>query len=378
MKALGLYLHFPFCVQKCRYCDFPSCEGKEELMAPYLEALLQEIESYRKLDKKYQIATIFMGGGTPTLFNGHSLVKVLEKCRETFDIEKDAEISIECNPGTVAREKLNILWQGGFNRLSVGLQAWQNHHLKYLGRIHKQQHFVDTIKFAKEAGFDNISADVIYGIPNQNVTEWLTTLKETVACGITHLSAYGLKVEEGTVFHKWLESGKLKEMDDELERELYHKGIDQLSQLGLDQYEISNFAKAGYECRHNLIYWKNGEYIGCGSGAHGHMNGIRKGNIKDIDLYINRIENGKSVIDMSEVIDEKTELLETLMLGFRLREGIIKEDFYKKYGFSIKDRFPKEIELLKERELLCEDNNSIRPTPLGLDFQNTIVLTFMD
>ncbi len=375
--SIGLYLHFPFCIQKCRYCDFPSCAGREELMDSYLEALLREIEVYRDSKTQYTISTIFMGGGTPTLFDGASLVRVLDKCRECFTVDEDAEISIECNPGTADREKLLRLAKGGFNRLSVGLQAWQDHHLELLGRIHRQQQFVDTINWAQAAGFDNINADVIFGIPGQTLDEWLETLEQAAAAGITHLSAYSLKIEEDTVFYRWKNSGRIYEMDDEDERELYHEGIKLLDSLGLKQYEISNFAVRGHECRHNLIYWRNGEYIGCGSGAHSHLNNLRWCNVKAIDKYVESINLDRSVVDYREEIDEETELFETLMLGFRLKEGIRKNDFLEKYGFSLSDKYSEEIQELKSKGLITEDEEAFRPTSLGFDFENTIALTFL-
>jgi len=377
MKAIGLYLHFPFCIQKCRYCDFPSYAGLESRMVPYLEALYREMESYQETEKEYEIGTIFMGGGTPTLYDGDSLVRVLDKCRECFPVREDAEITVECNPGTAGREKLCILGKGGFNRLSIGLQAWQDSLLGFLGRIHRRQQFLDTIRWAREAGFVNLNADVIFGIPGQTLDEWLETLEKTAACGITHLSAYSLKIEEGTVFYSWKCSGGLREMEDEKERELYHKGIALLHQLGLEQYEISNFARKGFSCRHNLTYWRNGEYIGCGCGAHSHLHSIRCGNVKDIGTYIDRMNNGRPAIDFKEEIDSQTELFETLMLGFRLKEGIRKKDFLDRYGFSLRNRYPKELEMLGAKGLIEEDAEAFRPTALGLDFENTIALAFL-
>jgi oxygen-independent coproporphyrinogen-3 oxidase len=375
--TIGLYLHFPFCIQKCRYCDFPSCAGKEDLMDPYLEALLKEIESYRDFKTKHKVSSIFMGGGTPTLFSGASLVRVLNKCRESFTVEEDAEISIECNPGTADYDKFKILADGGFNRLSVGLQAWQNHHLELLGRIHRLQEFVDTIDWAEAAGFHNINADVIFGIPGQTLDEWLETLERTAAAGITHLSAYSLKIEEDTIFYRWKQSGRIREMDDEDERKLYHEGIKLLESLGLMQYEISNFAVRGYESRHNLTYWRNGDYIGCGSGAHSHMHNLRWSNVKAVERYIDSVNLGKSVLDFKEEIDNETEIFETLMLGFRLKEGINKKVFKEKYGFSLSDKYGEGIKELKSKGLITEDEAAFRPTSLGFDFENAIALTFL-
>ena len=378
MKEIGLYLHFPFCMQKCRYCDFPSYAGREGQMGPYLEALFREMESYGDISGEYEIGTIFMGGGTPTLYSGDSLVRVLDKCRECFPVREDVEITAECNPGTADREKLRTLKKGGFNRLSIGLQAWQDPLLEFLGRAHRRNHFLDTVRWAGEAGFANCNADVIFGIPGQTLDQWLETLEKTVACGISHLSAYSLKIEEGTVFHDWRQSGRLRETDEEDEREMYHRGIELLHRLGLEQYEISNFAGKGFACRHNLIYWRNGEYIGCGSGAHSHLHSVRRGNVRDIGAYIDRIRSGRPATDFREEIDNRTERFETLMLGFRLTEGIRKKDFRDRYGFSLDEKFPEELKTLKAKGLLREDGEAFRPTSLGLDFENVIALAFLE
>ena len=374
MKQIGLYLHLPFCMQKCRYCDFSSWAGREDLKTPYINALMSELETYR--GENIAVNTIFLGGGTPTLFDGETLVQLLDKCREIFDISRDAEISIECNPGTADRKKLEILFKGGFNRLSIGLQAWQEHHLKQLGRIHNSRQFRETVDWAKEAGFINISADVIFGLPGQTWEEWKETLEKAVSTGINHLSAYSLIIEEGTVFYEWMKQGKISQMDDERERSLYHRGVALLESLGFMQYEISNFAKPGWECRHNLNYWRNGEYLGCGCSAHSFFRSVRRANAAGIEQYIERIQSGKPAVDYSEEIDMETEVVETLMLGFRLNEGINKKAFQNRFGFSLHERYGDPIMELKNQGLLTEDEEAVRPTPLGFDFQNRIAVAF--
>ncbi len=378
MRKIGLYLHFPFCEQKCRYCDFSSWAGKEKQMDAYLEALFQELESYRGERQEEEISSIFMGGGTPTLFHGELLVKTLEKCKECFIVPEDSEISIECNPGTVDRDKLSILHEGGFNRLSFGLQAWQDHHLAFLGRIHRSKEFEDSVKWAQEVGFTNISADLIFGIPGQTEEEWKKSLEKAIACGIQHISAYSLKVEEDTVLYHWRAQGKFQEMDDDQERTLYHSGVRLLEDHGLKQYEISNFSRPGCESWHNLNYWKNGEYIGCGCGAHSNYRSVRRANVQSIEQYIRRINKGQSVIEAQENIDQETELFETLMLAFRLNEGINKRDFISRFNFSLTDKYAQEIKELKKQGLVVEDEHSIRPTALGFDFENRIALAFLD
>ncbi len=378
MKARGLYLHFPFCARKCSYCDFPSYSGKEGFMAPYLEALLKEIGSYRENREKYRISTIFMGGGTPTLFSGDRLAEVLDKCRECFNVDEDAEITIESNPGTVDLEKLLILRKSGFNRLSIGLQAWQDRLLGFLGRIHTARQFEDAVLTAQKAGFDNINADVIFGIPGQSLEDWLETLKRTVALNVTHVSAYSLIIEEGTPLYSLKQKGLLGEVAEEAEREMYHRGAELLEQLGFYRYEISNFARSGFECRHNLNYWRNGEYIGCGSGAHQYLNGVRSSNTPHIEAYIKMINKTGNASVSSEMIDKDQEVFETLMLGFRLTEGINKADFQKRFGFTLSERYSDKLAALRQEGLVFEDDIALRPTPRGFDFQNHIALTFLD
>ena len=347
-------------------------------MDSYLEALFQELESYKGESQDEEISSIFMGGGTPTLFHGELLVKTLGKCKECFSIREDAEISIECNPGTVDKDKLSALFEGGFNRLSFGLQAWQDHHLAFLGRIHRHKEFEDSVKWALEVGFTNISADLIFGIPGQTEEEWKESLEKALASGIHHISAYSLKVEEDTVLYHWRAQGKFQEMDDDQERKLYHNGVRLIEDHGFKQYEISNFARPGYESRHNLNYWKNGEYIGCGCGAHSYYQSLRRANVQSIEEYIRLINDGQSVIASQEEIDTKTELFETLMLAFRLNEGINKRDFTSRFNFSLTDKYAEEIKELKKQGLVVEDEDSIRPTALGFDFENRIALAFLD
>ncbi|HOB19229.1 MAG TPA: radical SAM family heme chaperone HemW [Candidatus Atribacteria bacterium] len=379
MKARGLYLHFPFCARKCSYCDFPSFPGKERYMAPYLGALLKEIGGYNKeKGEKYRISTIFMGGGTPTLFNGDHLAGALDKCRECFNVDEDAEITIESNPGTVDHKKLLVLRKSGFNRLSIGLQAWQDRLLKFLGRIHTAREFEDAVLMAQKAGFENINADVIFGIPGQSLEDWLETLKRTAALNVTHISAYSLIVEEGTPLYKLKQKGLPGEVAEDAEREMYHKGVDLLERLGFYRYEISNFARPGYECRHNLNYWKNGEYIGCGSGAHQYLDGVRSYNTPDLEAYIEMMSKTGNASLGSEKIDRDQEVFETLMLGFRLTEGIGKDDFHKRFGFDLSERYSDRISALKREGLVLEDDTAIRPTARGFDFQNQIALTFLD
>ncbi|MFA6698168.1 MAG: radical SAM family heme chaperone HemW [Eubacteriales bacterium] len=376
-KGIGLYIHLPFCKTKCHYCDFASYANKGALMGPYLDALKTELRSYKLDNDHILINTIFVGGGTPTLFSGKDLVDLLSFIKASFTITDDAEITIECNPETVDKEKLRILLAGGYNRLSLGIQAWQDRHLRLLGRGHSSQDFLNATSWAKDLGYKNISGDLIFALPGQTLEDWLESLNNAVAAGIDHLSTYSLKIEEGTRLKLLKDKGIIEEMEDSKERDLYHRGIDLLDGLGFYQYEISNFSRPGYESRHNLNYWKNGQYIGVGSGAHSYYAGIRWANTASIEEYIKGVKS-QAITVYREEISKEDEIFETLMLGFRLNAGIDKEDFKARFGFSIEDRFKKQLKSLKDKGLIKEDNKAFMPTKLGMDLQNMIALTFLD
>jgi oxygen-independent coproporphyrinogen-3 oxidase len=378
MRELGLYLHFPFCQRKCNYCDFPSYQGMESWMLPYIEALKAEIEEWGHILKGYRIKTIFMGGGTPTLFSGAQIAGILDICNKNFNIKSHAEITIEANPGTIDSEKLSILKQAGVNRLSLGFQAWQHKHLKLLGRIHGNTELFNDVKWAREEGFQNISVDVMFGLPGQTVDEWLETLERICTLGIQHISMYSLKVEEGTPLYQWYKEGKLQLPTQEEDRLMYHSGREYVLRFGLKQYEISNFAIPGRECAHNLIYWHNEEYIGCGSAAHSCFNKERFSNKKDIKAYIKAVMMSKERTDYRELIDNKDERFETIMLGLRLNEGINKRKYAQRFGKDINYYYEDVIKRFKEQKLLTENSESIRLTNKGIDLQNVVLLDFMD
>jgi len=349
----------------------------EEWMEPYLAALIDELKSWEQPLRNNQIKTIFLGGGTPTLFHGEQIRHLLEACRDYLDVSESAEITIEGNPGTVDFEKLSILHEAGVNRLSMGLQAWQPRLLKTLGRIHSRQDWLDAILWAQKAGFDNINVDIMFGLPGQTLDEWRETIEEVCKRDIQHVSTYSLKIEEGTPFQRRFHEGKLALPSEEEEREMYHTAIGLFREHGLWQYEISNFAKEGRECRHNLIYWNNEWYIGCGAGAHSYFNGERFSNTAHIKDYIAAVGQGQRPVVQREVIDREDEIFETIMLGLRLIRGIQKTSFFRRFGVQITDLFHDEIKLLKEEGLMEEGEDSVFLTLRGLDLQNTVLLTFM-
>jgi oxygen-independent coproporphyrinogen-3 oxidase len=350
----------------------------EEWMNPYIEALCKEIKQWKDIAQGYRIKSIYLGGGTPTLFSGGKIAGVLDVCAKNFNIKSDAEITIEANPGTIDKAKLLVLKRAGINRLSIGLQAWQDKHLKTLGRIHGSGDLVFSMDCAKETGFENINIDVMFGLPDQTMGDWLETLSKVCAFGIQHMSMYSLKLESGTLMHRWYRQGNIAVPTEEEDRLMYYEGRKYVSGLGLKQYEISNFAIPGKECVHNLIYWNNEEYIGCGSGAHSFFNSERFSNKSGIGEYIEAVAKDTERISFRKKIDEEDERFDTIMLGLRLVEGVNKERFKARFGKDIEFYYGDAIKRLEQQELLIDDEDSIRLTDRGMDVQNVVLLEFMD
>jgi oxygen-independent coproporphyrinogen-3 oxidase len=291
-KNIGVYIHIPFCRSKCYYCDFNSYSGREPLAGSYFDALYKEIEIRSASIGDRPVSTVFIGGGTPSLVGPEYIRGLLEVCSKYLRIDADAEISIESNPGTLTYESLRSYRMAGINRLSIGLQAWQDRLLKMLGRIHDRRQFTDNLEAAVRAGFDNINTDLIFGLPEQSIEDWAETIEEVTKTGsVRHISCYSLKIEEGTVFGDRFEAGTLQPADDELDRRMYHHAVDALAKKGFRQYEISNFAVPGYECRHNLIYWKAAEYAGFGAGSHSYLDSVRFNNTAGIEDYIKAVDD---------------------------------------------------------------------------------------
>jgi oxygen-independent coproporphyrinogen III oxidase len=376
-KQVGLYIHIPFCKAKCFYCDFNSYAYKDELVPAYFDALERELEITADIAKEYSIKSIFIGGGTPSYIKADYIYKTIKRCRDIFNIEPNAEISIESNPGTLTVEKLNAYKESGINRLSMGLQAWQNQILKRLGRIHDIDDFIKNYKEAEKVGFENINVDLIFGIPGQTLNEWLNTLSNVIRLGSRHLSCYSLKIEEGTVFDKRVKSGKMVPIDDDIDREMYHETIRILNSYGYNHYEISNFAREGYECRHNLIYWNAEEYLGFGAGAHSYVKGKRFNNEYSLERYIALLSEGKDFHENVEIITKEDSMSEYMILGLRLIKGIDKNEFKERFNEDIMALYQDKINKLIDEELLESINNNLRLTPKGLDLANRVFVEFI-
>jgi len=377
MTKTGLYVHVPFCSSKCNYCDFNSYAGKLNLTEEYVNAMKKEIELYRNEMQYNLIDTIFIGGGTPSCVEHKYISDILSKCKDNFNITEDCEISIESNPCTLDIEKLMAYRSNGINRLSIGLQAYQSNLLKYLGRRHSPEDFLSSIELAKKAGFSNINVDVIFGIPGQTMEDWIETLKVLVDLGITHISAYSLKIEEGTKFGDMLESGELIAMEDELDRDMYHYAIEYLKQNGFHQYELSNFAKEGYECKHNLTYWKCVDYLGLGAGAHSLLDDMRFANEYSIEGYIKYLQKGEKPVEERYAVDLYDKVSEFMFLGLRLTQGVDNLEFEALFNQDMFTKFDDSFKELQKNKLIEIDGDKVKLTSLGLDLANQVFVKFV-
>lgn len=377
MTKTGLYIHIPFCSSKCNYCDFNSYAGKLNYTNEYFNAMKKEIELYHNEMEYNLIDTIFIGGGTPSSVNPKYIGDILTKCREVFNITEDCEISIESNPGTLDIEKLTEYKRSGINRISIGLQAYQSNLLEYLGRRHSIGDFKTSIELAKKAGFSNINVDVIFGIPKQTIQDWIETLKVLVELDITHISAYSLKIEEGTKFGNMLRSGELIAVEEELDREMYHYAIEYLKQNGYKQYELSNFAKEGYECKHSLTYWKCIDYLGVGAGAHSLLNDTRFSNEYSIEDYIKCFVKGEKPVGERYVIDFYDKISEYMFLGLRLTQGVNNQEFKELFNQDMFIKYADSFKELQKNKLIEIDGENVKLTSLGLDLANQVFVKFV-
>ncbi|MDU6519750.1 MULTISPECIES: radical SAM family heme chaperone HemW [Clostridium] len=369
MKEVALYIHIPFCKQKCFYCDFPSYARKDDLMSDYIEALLIEL---KEKIKDYEVRSLFIGGGTPSYLNEENLSKLMKEIKNINFIE-DAEKTIECNPGTVSEEKFNIMKGGGINRLSFGLQTTKNNLLKGIGRIHTFEAFKDNYNLARSVGFNNINIDMMFGLPNQSVKDWTDSLEEVAKLNPEHISAYSLIIEEGTPFYKLYNEDKLKLPSEEEEREMYKKCKNILIENGYHQYEISNYAKEGKECLHNEVYWMCNEYIGVGASSSSYIDGKRIKNIDDLREYIKRIGSGKSILD-EEIINTKNDNIEEFMfMGLRMNCGIEEEEFKRRFHTDVDNVYKDVIEGNINKGLLERKRGRIYLTDKGIELSNMVM-----
>lgn len=372
MKRVGIYVHIPFCKQKCKYCDFISFSDKNELQEQYEKALLQEIENCE--EKNLRVNTIYFGGGTPSIVPSNMIIRILCKIKEKFKVEEDAEITIEVNPGTVNEEKLQQYYENGFNRISIGLQATQNSILKKIGRIHSYEEFLKCYQEIKDVGFENINVDLMLALPLQTVEDLEESVLKVIQLHPNHISLYSLILEEGTPLAKEVKEGRVILPTEEEERRMYHLTKNILEKNGYSHYEISNFAQKGFESRHNKNCWNQEEYLGFGLAAHSYWNQKRYSNTNDLKQYI---ENQKENVHVHEIQTSEMEKKEYMMLGFRKIEGISISEFERKFAINPLFYFRFEIAKLVEEDLIEVDLDKIKLTEKGMDFANLVFQEFV-
>ncbi len=383
--TLGIYVHIPFCVQKCDYCDFVSYPlGKSSSTKAYdtdvyVESLLLEAAYYLgNLNMVgHKIETVYFGGGTPTCLTGGQLFMLLKTMRGFYELSSDAEITIEVNPGTVDENKLDKLLIAGFNRLSIGVQSFKEEDLRFLGRAHEANEINKAYYAARKAGYKNIGLDLMYGIPGQTEQAWRDNLKDALELSPEHLSLYQLAFETGTPLYERMNRGEILKPDQDLSAEMYAEAIRILTQNGYRHYEISNFARPGYESRHNMRYWQNREYLGLGVSAGGFLDNCRYVNERDLKKYLERIQEGSKPVCEEEKIDLTTAVSEHMFLGLRLLEGVEKALFYKKFGSEIEKYFGPAIAHLKEIGLVEETSSHFRLTDRGVFLANNVFIEFL-
>lgn len=370
-KPENLYIHIPFCASKCHYCSFISFSGKNELIAPYFSALKKEIKFYSEKFPDVELETIYIGGGTPSVADFCYYREIFGILSNSFKISKNAEITMEINPGTVNLAYLKNIRALGINRLSIGVQSFDDRLLKSINRIYTSGEAEETVKISKEADFENISMDLIYGLPEQTFENWEETLKRAVGLDIQHISAYGLKIEENTEFFRNLPKNL---PDEEVQSEMYLRTSEFLEENGFICYEISNYAGKGFESRHNLCYWKNQEYFGLGLSAHGYLNGVRYSNSENLEEYLKsplKCSSEKSVSDLERIE-------EGIFLGLRLTEGINTDDFLAQYGVDISKKYSKIIEKYVSYGFMEYGNSTLKLTSQGVLLSNSILAEFLE
>ncbi len=368
----GLYVHVPFCKSKCGYCDFNSYSGREDCIAPYFCALNQEIKI---MSRRHPLSadTIYFGGGTPSLVEPKRIIETLENIRDQYSVAKTCEITMECNPGTIGFEGLKQLHNAGINRISMGLQSADNRLLKVLGRIHTLEDFKRCFDNARKAGFGNLSIDLMYGLPDQTITDWRNTLQRVAEFEPEHISCYSLKIEEGTPFA----SQKLDLPDDDAVADMYDMAVEYLAGRGYDRYEISNFAKPGKESRHNLKYWECCDFLGFGAGAYSCVDGVRFSNHTDIGKYINAIDTKHDARCFEEELSEFDKMSEFVFLGLRCKGGISETEFEKRFNKKIDQVFGDGIKKYTDLGFLLREKDKIRFSEKGFFVSNTILADFV-
>lgn len=377
MDSLALYIHIPFCERKCYYCDFTSFAKEGKDIDNYIDNLIKELSLYKDKLSNHKIETIFIGGGTPSSIHQNYIKRILDYIYENYNIENLVEVSIEINPGTLTLLKAKEYKSFGINRVSMGAQSLNGNLLKAIGRIHTVKDIKDSIEILRKANFNNINVDLMFGLPGQEINDIEEALQFVSDYNIEHVSFYSLIVEEETLIHKWHNKGLLQLPDEELDREMYSKVVNYLKLNGYKHYEISNFARKGLECKHNLAYWNVKPYLGVGASSHSNLFNKRFWNYSNLKHYSNALNNSRLPLMGEEEIDIEMEIGEYCILGLRLIDGIDKKRFKNRFGLDINTKFNEVIFKHINNGLLIDANEHIRLTDKGLDLANLVEVDFM-
>lgn len=408
IKKMVIYIHIPFCIQKCHYCDFLSAPCDAGIRERYVECLIREIEYYGEWygmsGRNIPVTSIFFGGGTPSILESNQIQSIMDKLKTTYSIEENAEITMECNPGTVTEEKLSGYRVAGINRLSIGLQSANNAELKSIGRIHTYEQFLNSYDMARKCGFKNINVDLMSALPGQTLESYRNTIEKVLDVKPEHISAYSLILEEGTPLYERIEQLEEQKMptglpDEDTEREMYYMTERMLKDAGYERYEISNYARTGYECKHNTAYWRRDDYLGMGIGAASCIDDVRMKNITDIGAYMDiyeKIDTRDDVLqkdvsernimednaldkDETDVLSDEDKMEEFMFLGLRMMRGISKKEFERQFNVKYDMVYGAvTAKLIKEGLIeVSDDNDSLWLTPLGIDVSNMVLSQFI-
>lgn len=393
-KKLQLYLHIPFCVQKCRYCDFLSAPAEEEVRTRYVDKLIEEIEEKGEASADYTVMSVFLGGGTPSILEGEQIGRLMQALRQKFQIEDGAEITMECNPGTLTAPKVFSYKKSGINRISMGLQSANNQELKKLGRLHTFEQFLENYELVRNAGFDNVNLDLMSALPGQTLSDWSNTLTEVVRLNPEHLSAYSLIVEEGTPFYQEYAQDELRRErgesplflpDEATERAMYQKTNQILGAHGYQQYEISNYARPGRECRHNIGYWTRENYLGLGLGSASLMENVRFSNTGNLQEYLGSKsplktgggQDGSFEPSETECLDTRQQMEEFMFLGLRLRQGVNRNRFRELFRSEMEEIYGAALKKLLHQGLLKQENGQLYLSEEGISVSNYVMSEFL-
>lgn len=380
-KKLGLYIHIPFCEKKCKYCDFLSFKSDTIYHTEYVKKLILEIRARSKFYQDYKVNTIFIGGGTPSVLSGLSILNIMSAIYENFVVDAKAEISIEANPGNLDLEKLEYYKEAGINRISIGLQSTDNKELKLLGRIHTYEDFLNTYQIVRKQGFDNVNIDLMSALPAQTFSSLKASLKKVVMLKPEHISVYTLKLEEGTPFHTYFSSkeGKKYLVSEELDRQMYEFTNEFLYKNSYNRYEISNYAKKDKECKHNITYWKCNEFLGCGLGASSicmdRSFNTEENFIKYLDLDFDKDLN--PLYKNIEVLDEKRKMEDFMIFGLRMIKGVSSSEFFERFAKNMFAMYNDVIDKHIKNGLLEYKNSYLRLTNKGIDLSNIVLEDFL-